>query len=324
MATSGDDDAPLVTAIIPTFNRPNLAVTAVQSVLDQTYENIELVVVDDGSDVPIESEIADLEMDSLVDVQVHRHEKNRGANTARNIGISAANGEYIAFLDDDDYWCPEKIERQVTALQEAEEDTAIAFTGQRCVDSSGITTTVTRPTNSSSFLKGLIAGASFGTFSTVMVRNSVFDRVGMLDERFPCWQDREWYYRLAEHFEFVAIRELLIVRRFTDSPQISDDFPTKRDIAYPLMVQKHRSRAVSLGWKYERQFLAVLSRAVAASAISNGHYFQAVRHLVRSIWYHPVLPQTYVYLAVALGGRVTHRTAQHCKQLLNYQSSDHK
>lgn len=317
MAARVVDDQPLVSVILPTYNRPELVVTAVESVFDQTYANLEIIVVDDGSDVPVASLLADVPSQSDVKVTLRRHEGNRGANAARNTGIKTATGDYIAFLDDDDYWAPEKTELQLAALQSADDPVAVAFTGQLCVNGSGTITNVNRPVTRGEFLEQLVGGARFGTFSTVMVRADVFDRTGLLDERFPCWQDREWYFRLADHYDFVALPELLTVRRYTDEPQISDDFPTKRDVAYPLMADKHRNRAATLGRRYERQFLAVTARSVAASGINAGYYTDAVKLLARSIRLYPLLPRTYVYLFTAIGGPVSHRLVRDCKRLIN-------
>ncbi|WP_435348862.1 glycosyltransferase family 2 protein [Haloarchaeobius sp. HRN-SO-5] len=322
MAVSGSDRHPLVSVVIPTYGRPRLLTNAVESVTEQSYENVEMLIVDDGSDARVEEGLEDLSIPSTMDLRVYHHERNRGANVARNTGIEASRGEFVAFLDDDDYWRPEKLERQVRAFQAAGDDVGVSFTGQVYVDPSGEVTNVTRPTEHGDFTKQLVQGAHFGTFSTIMVRASVFDRTGYLDEEFPCWQDREWYFRLASHYDFVSVPELLTVRQFIDGPQISDDYEAKRDQAYPLMLQKHRESAAACGPRYERRFQGVLARAVADHAISAGHYFEAIRYLVRSLQYYPTSPTTYAFLAVALGGRYTHTLARAGKRFVNrYQNT---
>ena len=97
---------PVVSVVIPTYNRACLLGRAIQCVLNQSFQDIEVIVVDDAS----QDNSADI-VNSLDDSRIKylRHEKNRGGSSARNTGIKAARGEYIAFLDDDDEWMPTKI-----------------------------------------------------------------------------------------------------------------------------------------------------------------------------------------------------------------------
>ena len=102
---------PVVSVVIPTYNRADLVVQAVESVLDQTYRNFELIVVDDGSPDATEARLAPYR-----DRLVYSRQPNRGVNAARNFGISMARGRYIALLDDDDLWLPSKLDEQVRVL----------------------------------------------------------------------------------------------------------------------------------------------------------------------------------------------------------------
>jgi hypothetical protein len=103
---------PLVSAIIPTHKRPTLLLRAVRSALGQTYKNLEVIVVIDGVEPETATMLAELHDPRLKTITL---EQNRGGNTARNIGISTARGEWIALLDDDDEWMPEKISAQYAA-----------------------------------------------------------------------------------------------------------------------------------------------------------------------------------------------------------------
>jgi glycosyltransferase involved in cell wall biosynthesis len=108
------DRSPLVTAVIATYNRANLVSRAIRSILDQTYKNVEIIVVDDGS-----TDDTQRVLRQFVDQVRVIHQENAGPSAARNRGIAAAKGEIVAFLDSDDLWLPKKIERQVSALQRA-------------------------------------------------------------------------------------------------------------------------------------------------------------------------------------------------------------
>lgn len=316
-------DRPLVSVVIPTYNRPTLLADAVESVLEQTYDRIEIVIVDDGSTTHPETALEDAQLPldgasstRVVAIRVLNHDVNLGANVARNTGISASQGDYVAFLDDDDYWLSTKIERQVTVLENASDDVGIVFTGQRYVDRTETVTDIVRPKTEGDFTANLAQGADFGPFSTVMVRAEVFDRAGYPDEQFPCWQDREWYFRLATEYDYVSIPAPLTVRRFTDSPQISDQYEAKRDTAYPLLIEKHEQCVAALGRRYERQFRGELSRALGHDALVTGQYLESIRYLLRSLRYRPAVPSTYAYLLAALGGPYTYRLARVCNRTL--------
>jgi len=106
---------PKVSAVISTFNRADLVGHAIGSVIDQTYRNLEIIVVDDHSTDNTEEVVKRFGESRL---QYIRHERNKGGSAARNTGIKAATGEYIAFLDDDDEWVENKIERQLQYVQD--------------------------------------------------------------------------------------------------------------------------------------------------------------------------------------------------------------
>lgn len=112
---AADASGPVVTVVIPTYNRAALLPRAIASVLRQTYRHFELIVVDDGSTDATEGVVR-----SIADPRVRylRHERNKGLPAARNSGIRAARGDYIAFLDDDDEWRPAKLEKQLSAVRD--------------------------------------------------------------------------------------------------------------------------------------------------------------------------------------------------------------
>lgn len=307
MADSADAAAPLVSVVIPTYGRPDALLDALESVDAQLYEEVEVVVVDDHSPDPVEPLIRERSFPSIRRVRTIRHAENRGANAARNTGIEAASGEFVAFLDDDDVWAPELLERQVAAFQEAGERVGVVYVGSRIEDSEGTVVGTHVPDAEGDVLRDLFRGRRIAPFSNVMVRASVIEVAGRPDERFPSLQDREWYFRLAQHCEFEPIREALVVHRTTDESCISDAYESKRDVTYPLFLEKHRSLAREHGRYYERRFVASLSKTLGASALRNGYYRDAVRFLFRSLRSYPFAIDTYLYLLLAIGGPVTHK-----------------
>jgi len=300
MGGSRHPSEPLVTVIIPTYGRSEALKEALSSVLDQTYENLELVVVDDASPVPVEPLVEDVSADTTDRVTCLRHDENKGANAARNTGIRAANGDFLAFLDDDDRWLPESVERRVMAF-EGRPDVGVVYSQALTVDEEGRVLHETSGSVSGEALRPLLRGAIVGSFSRVMVRAAVVDRAGLPDERFPSWQDWEWYIRLAQHCLFEQVPDSLVVRQLSHE-QISDSHETKRDVSYPLLLDKHRETSAEFGWLVERQFRGACARSLAASALRNGYWFDSIRYALKAVQAYPFSRSSLLYLGLALGG----------------------
>jgi len=299
---------PLVSVVLPTYNRTEYLKQAVESVSEQTYEHIELIVVDDHSPTPARDVLSNASFDRDLSIIQIRHEENKGANAARNTGIEAASGEFIAFIDDDDRWMGTKVEQQVERFREAGSDVGAVCTGARLVDHEDNDLNTHIPAIRGQVTRDVLAGNSPGTFSVLMVRSECIDAAGPPDERFPSWQDLEWCLRLSNHCKFESIPEPLMVRRTGHDGRISQDFEAKRDVSYPLFVLKHRELAAQYGSEYESLLAASLSRMLGLAALKSGYYADARRYLLTSIVERPfALPSDrYLQLLSTLGGKHTY------------------
>jgi len=304
-------ETPLVSVVVPTYNRPEKLRRAVETVRAQTYRPIELVVVDDHSSEPAADALDDIALDDI-SLTVIRHEQNRGGNAARNTGIRESTGGLVAFLDDDDRWEPAKIQRQVETFEASPDSVGLVYTGSRYVYDDGervicndLSGEVTRP---------LLEGASVAEFSAVMVRASVIEAAGLPDERFPSWQDQEWFLRLSLHCAFAAVEEPLTIRHWDHPGRIGQNFQKRRDVSFPLFVEKHRDLAAE--YDLEQRFVASLLETLVIDAAQNGYYGDARRLAVRAIRTDPTLPTPWLYLLSCLGGRVTYRPAQRLMALV--------
>lgn len=311
------DRSPLVSVVLPTHNRPEFLKRAVRSVENQTYPAIELLVIDDRSSTPAAETLSDVETDSISSVRCLRNEENMGANAARNVGIGRANGDLIAFLDDDDRWLPEKTKRQVRRFRTGPDDLGVVTVGSRIVDENGTQIGVKRSAVDGDAVGPLLSGAIVGSFSRVMVKRDVISQAGLLDESFPSWQDREWYLRLAKYCTFASVDTVLVERRIDSADRISDDFERKRDVSYPRFIDKHRQFAAERGPLAERRFIGTLSRTLGFSGLSTGHYRDAVKYLLVALAYYPFDPKTYLYLCLALGGPLTFEPVSRLKRRLS-------
>jgi len=311
VSTGNDASSPLVSVVIPTYGRdPGLFRAALRSAFAQTCPRIEVVVVDDAPD-PVER----LVEDPPVDVRYVR-DAHDGVAAARNSGIEAATGRFVAFLDDDDRWHPEKVERQVARFREGGPAVGVVVTGQQYVDERGDPVGATEPTVSGDATVALLTGGVNCATSTLMVRADAIEAAGGFDERFDVWEDLEWCVRLSRVCEFRSVPDPLVYRRDADHEQLTDDFEEMRDRAYPLFVEKHRDLAAEYGPRTEDRIVASLSLILGGEALESGRYAEARRFLLRSLRRNPREARAYLYLALAVGGRFAYGPAKYLKRRL--------
>jgi Glycosyltransferases involved in cell wall biogenesis len=203
---------PLVSIIMPTYNRAELIMQTIQSVLDQTYNNWKLIILDDGSDDNTEEKVS-----SIRDPRIHFVKMGRVAVSGRlkNEGIAMSNGELIGFIDSDDLWAPDKLEKQITALLQ-NENAAFSLTGGYNFRIPGIA--------ESYFYKqkdGLFIGNIFRDIfrskvavltPTLLFWRSCLDQVGGFNED-KAFSDSDFIFELAWHYDAVVLYEPLFYRR---------------------------------------------------------------------------------------------------------------
>lgn len=206
---------PKVSIIIPTYNRASLIKKAVESLLNQTYKNIEILIIDDCSTDDTEKVIKYYRDDRIIYTKL---EINQGAPAARNFGISKANGELIAFLDSDDRWESTKLEKQVKKLSE-DKKIGVVYTGIKKISSSS--TKLLLPQKRKNILNDLLIGNCVGSTSTVLIRKDLLLKVGGFDLSFKSCQDWDLFIRLALITEFDYIQEPLVQYYEHDGERIS-------------------------------------------------------------------------------------------------------
>lgn len=196
---------PRVSIVIPTCNRPDLLPRAIRSVLAQTFQDFEIIIVDDGARVRAQSVVGGFSDARLVYVA---HEPPRGSGAiARNTGIQKAKGEFVAFLDDDDEWDPRKLEEQVLGLDESGEGVCAAMTSVAIYDNTTGNLVVEKPLRESGIVSifDRTLYHSYIWTSAIMARTSALREVGGLDETFPKNQEWDLELRLSRKWKFFAI-----------------------------------------------------------------------------------------------------------------------
>lgn len=284
---------PVVSVIIPTYNRANLIGKAIKSVLEQTYQDFEIIVVDDGS------------TDNTVDIikgfkkkderfKYIRYKKNRGCSAARNAGIKVARGKYIAFQDSDDEWFQEKLEKQVEVFKNASPEVGVVYAEfWRIKDN--------RKTNippswikqkEDNIYKELLKGNFIGT-PVVLVRKECFEKVGLFDEHISAFEDWELWIRISKYYHFKFIDKPLAVSYHT-----SNSVNSNRDNhirARKLILKKHFQEISK-----NNKLLSNHYFRIGTSLYSNNDFKIKRDYLVRAIKVYPFNVKLLIALLVLL------------------------
>ncbi|MDG5818588.1 glycosyltransferase family 2 protein [Natronococcus sp. A-GB7] len=232
-----------VSVVIPTYERPAFLEGAIETALDQTYDDLEVIVVDDGSETAYVGRIVDDYPDRVVGIE---HEENRGLSAARNTGIDRASGEYVAFLDDDDRWDETKIERQVRCV-DSSDDVGLVTCLSVSVTPDGEVIHVERDVPSGDLSDAMLRKNLIGSPSRVLVRRTALEEIGGFDENLPTKQDWDLYIRLCQRWHVGAVDDHLCFRTSHESMSSSPEAVT-RD--YRAVLEKHESLIRERGyWK---------------------------------------------------------------------------
>jgi glycosyltransferase involved in cell wall biosynthesis len=200
-------EAPLVSVVIPSYNRLHCLPRAIASIEAQSHPLIELIVVDDGSTDGTHEWAANFQC--AVPFRFHPLERNMGAAAARNRGIELAQGTYVAFLDSDDIWHPEKIARQLAAMVEGGPEYGAAYTGIASLTEAGEPCGISRATEAGDIRLPLVNHNVVGSTSCAMVRRDLLQEVGGFVPNLKSCQDWELWLRLSAITRFACVPELL-------------------------------------------------------------------------------------------------------------------
>lgn len=277
-------DPPVVSVVIPAFNAAWCVRKAVDSVLAQGYQDYELLVIDDGSTDDTAVELATYGNAARVVRQA-----NGGLSSARNAGIRASRGEFIAFLDADDWWLPGKLARQV-ALMQTRPTVGFVSTAARVEDMDGQLLNVW-PCSAcmGPFLPRLFGanGDVAGSGSAVMVRRQLFDRVGNFDESLHSLEDVDMWMRLAAVADYACIDEpLAVILKRADS--MSRNLEVMRDASLRVMKKNRHLLPADLQGAYWRRCLAGIHGDYAKWRYRQGQRRAALREIAHMLALSPL------------------------------------
>lgn len=270
----------MVSAIITTHNRSILLKRAIESVLNQTFRDIECIVVDDKSTDNTKDVCKEYPTVKYIYIPP---EESKGGNYARNIGIKTSKGKYCAFLDDDDYWLPNKIEKQVELIEE--KGCELVYCGKKMERVlSGSTTyynSLPNPAFYGDMKKKILLTICCCTTSTIMISKEALYEVGLFDENLAFWQDYELTIRMAQRTPFYYNNEPLCVYRVNpaDNQRLTNKYfgwkkavdyiHKKHHILYSKLSIKERVYVHYLVWND-----AYYNRCKPAGLIWRAYYYR--------------------------------------------------
>lgn len=294
---------PTVSIIIPTYNRADYLPRAINSVLEQTFEDFELIIVDDASTDETPQIVRRYTDDRIHYIQF---EENQGANAARNAGIRAADGEFIALLDSDDAFRPRHLEVTTDRLQCAPSECAGVFTSFAYIKDGEMFNVSYVPEGIISYEE--MQGNPIGGFCAMMFRPSVFNEVGMPDEHFAYCDDLEFFLRILRQHTLIGINEILF-DCFVHNERMSSE-PELKLRGYEKILKKHGDNLPPL-------FMGYIHYARALTYAEHGELRAARREFLRAIRANPKKLRYYYHLGATLFGVRGFEASMDIKQQLN-------
>lgn len=236
------NDKPLISVIIPSYNRPALLVRAIESIIDQNYPNVEIIVVDDASDEDIRSALV-----GYPQVRLITNSENRGPCYSRNKGLKKSSGYYVNFLDDDDIFLPGKLQKQVECFEQSEDDKLGMVTCHLEDERSGKSKIIYNRVEGDIYKILLNKYAVSGT-ETMLFKAEGIKQIGGFDENLASSQEYDLLIRFTEFFTVDYVNEIL-TKKFRSIDQINYNF-NKKISGAKYLYEKHNRRFKDLGFLF--------------------------------------------------------------------------
>lgn len=283
---------PKVTVIIPTYQRPNILGRAIESVLGQTFQDFEIIVIDDASKDHTEEVVGRFLKKR---VKFYQHESQKGGGAARNTGLRHAIGEYIAFLDDDDEWYPEKLEMQVQLLEKSSTEIGGIYTGHHKIDSvSGEILKVGKPQKRGNLYPEIFKANWLGTTSSLLLKRECFEKVGEFDESLQSFQDYDMWIRMAKFFHFDFILQPLVKYYVHDVKIWNNLDALEKGLA--RMLEKNGKESI-----FKRQ-MSLEYLTLGVRYFHNKDYAKGKRAFIQAITLNPFQIDSYLNLGLGMVG----------------------
>lgn len=220
---------------MPNYNRVDVIQRAIKSVLGQTYNDLELIIVDDCSTDNSFDIISSIEDER---VKVYKLERNSGAATARNFGIKKSSGEFISFLDSDDYFEPEFLETSYEVLSKSDSSVGFMWTGIRYHFRDKTIEMRWNPKIRKNAYITFLYEHKIGTGSGITLKRTVFEKCGLFNEKLRAAEDTEFFLRITQVFNFANTNKILVNVYKTQQDRLSRDYKNL-GLAYNIFIKNH-------------------------------------------------------------------------------------
>jgi len=307
---------PKVSVIIPTYNRAELLHLAITSVLNQTLQDFEVIVVDDNSQDHTREVVK-----SFNDKRIKYvcHERNKGVAAARNTGIFSSNGDCIAFLDDDDEWFSEKLQKQFDLLERCPSIVGAVYTGAFIVEcSSRKIVDKASPKKRGYIFNTVLDQMKIAYTSTIFLRRQCFEAVGLFDENLEYGEDYDMWLRVSEKFQFEYINEYLInYAVHNDKQSLSNNYEVIiRSI--DIQLKKYAFLFASNRKGHSRRYLALGEICCCTGNIRRGR-----GAFLKAIELHPLGVKGYYNLFLSLLGADSFKKFKEMKERISSRLCKH-
>lgn len=225
----------IVSVIVPTFQRSDKLPDAINSILNQSYKNVEIIVVDDNDPDSKYRKETEIVMNKYMEQGVIylKQDKNKGACASRNIGIQSAQGEYIGFLDDDDIWLNNKLEKQLNVFENNEfKQIGIVFCRRYSFDLEGNRLEKRKLKLPRGWIFNELLTHNYISTPVALVKKRCFENVGLFDENFKSRQDHDMFLRICQKYQADFVDESLVGM-----------------LVHPIRISRNIESKIQ-GWKY--------------------------------------------------------------------------
>lgn len=246
----------LVSVIIPTYGRPEYLKRAIKSVQEQTYSNIEIIVVDDNDPQCLYRKQTEKVMEEYIrqkNVFYLQHECNKNGSAARNTGLGIAKGEYVTFLDDDDEMRPERVELLYRKMESLDDSWCSCYSGFSKMKANGIIDRCGESRSGNLYIEALMRSLYFCPGSNIFARTKSVKGINGFDEDFPRNQDLEFLARLLENGKLANIPDDTLIIHYEDKNSGSKINYEKMVGIDTLFLSKFRIRIEKLSKKDQKR-----------------------------------------------------------------------
>jgi glycosyltransferase involved in cell wall biosynthesis len=284
---------PLISVVIPAYNAESFVGHTLTSVLEQTYQNIEVIVIDDGSQDSTADIVKSFAKSDPRVILVNQ--PNSGVSSARNSGIYHSKGEFIAFIDADDIYYPECLEKLTHAMLEADNSVGLVYTWSAHIDDEGnLTSGFNCSLVEEEVYEALLSRNFIGNASAALVRRCCIDKVGGYNsEMQPGCADWDFYLRVAEHYQFKVVPEFLIgYRKLATSMSRSCAAMEK---SYEQVLENAHKRNHNISTEFVSTSKSFYFIYLNSQSRSNRRYVESINYLYKAASLKPGILLSFLF-----------------------------